>query len=366
MGAALSVRAGVRVRGWDRPQRPTLLFRLIFASGFLAFSSTELSRLDHQAPASPAQTASTAIDPTVTGGIASPVILHEVTRAAKGDRLVHARSATQPFYAGVIATRPIFAAASPDLPSEFSLPKPIMVSAEAELPAPASASPEATPDAAPQALLTYKPVKAMPAVAAEKPAAAPDAPPVLLAYAPARDADAEKAPFDAVIKNKAMSAIVVPNVDVNHAWVNDPLPASVHDAGEIKCLATAIYFEARGEPQLGQLAVAQVVLNRVKNPAYPNTICGVVYQNKNMRHRCQFSFACDGIRDRITDEGSWTQALTLAQKVVNDETDMFLADVGTSTHYHAVYVRPRWARSMKKMDKIGRHIFYKTYGGGWS
>jgi spore germination cell wall hydrolase CwlJ-like protein len=91
-----------------------------------------------------------------------------------------------------------------------------------------------------------------------------------------------------------------------------------------------------------------------------------VYQNKNMRNRCQFSFACDGIKDRITDYGSWSRAQALAKKVMNDDRTMFIAEVGPSTHYHANYVRPRWARHMKKMQKIGRHIFYKTYNGGWS
>ena len=104
----------------------------------------------------------------------------------------------------------------------------------------------------------------------------------------------------------------------------------------------------------------------MKNPAYPNTICGVVYQNKNKRHRCQFSFACDGIRDRITDPRSWATAQALANRVVADPNAAFLSDVGTSTHYHATYVRPRWARHMAKTEKIGRHIFYRTYGGGWS
>jgi len=160
--------------------------------------------------------------------------------------------------------------------------------------------------------------------------------------------------------------VLVPKVDANHAWVNNPLPASVHTEAQLKCLATAIYFEARGEPEAGQVAVAQVVLNRVKNPAYPGTICGVVYQNKNMRYRCQFSFACDRRADRVTDMASWKEADKIAREIVDDQKGMFLADVGASTHYHAVYVRPRWARSMKKMDKIGRHIFYKTYGGGWS
>jgi spore germination cell wall hydrolase CwlJ-like protein len=347
------VRAGVRPGGWNRPQRPTLLFRLIFAGAFLALSSTGISQSEH-APQSQAETAAAdlGVDPLTTGGIAAPAMVM-LKQAIKGDRLNHAHLMTQAFNAGAVEAPAFFSPVVSGMNATFALPKPIAVSAAVDLPP------------RPGAAVT----RPIPAVAAAKLPLAPTATPapVLLAYAPAKDLGAETAPFDAVIaKDKPMSAILVPNVDFNHAWVNDPLPASVHSEGEITCLATAIYFEARGEPQLGQLAVAQVVLNRVKNPAYPNTICGVVYQNKNMRHRCQFSFACDGIRDRVTDEGSWTQALALARKVVGDETDMFLADVGTSTHYHAVYVRPRWARSMKKMDKIGRHIFYKTYGGGWS
>ncbi len=93
-------------------------------------------------------------------------------------------------------------------------------------------------------------------------------------------------------------------------------------ASELKCLATAIYFEARGEPEEGQLAVAQVVLNRVKNPAYPNTICGVVYQNKTKRNRCQFSFACDGRSDRITDMTALgNRAEELAKRSVEEQAD---------------------------------------------
>ena len=99
----------------------------------------------------------------------------------------------------------------------------------------------------------------------------------------------------------------MPNAPATHAWVNKPIPASARSATELKCLATAIYFEARGEPEHGQIAVAQVVLNRLKNPTYPNTICGVVYQNKTHRNRCQFSFACDGRPERITDMGSWNE-----------------------------------------------------------
>lgn len=201
------------------------------------------------------------------------------------------------------------------------------------------------------------------AVASATPAASSQQP-TLLAYAPA-GADDETKPFDALL-GPEKGIVLDPKIDAAHAWLNDPLPASARSATQVKCLATAIYFEARGEPEKGQIAVAQVVLNRLKNPAYPDTICDVVYQNKNQRNRCQFSFACDGRPDRITDKSAWDDALRLARKVVNDQSNLFLSDVGAATHYHATYVRPRWARTMLKVDKIGRHVFYKTRNGGWT
>ena len=149
-----------------------------------------------------------------------------------------------------------------------------------------------------------------------------------------------------------------------HAWLANPLPSQAFGKIQQNCLARGIYFEARGESELGQAAVAQVILNRVRNPAYPATICGVVYQNKTWRNRCQFSFACDGISDRIRSQHSWKTAQRVAASVSDGTT--WLEDVGDSTHYHANYVRPRWARTMKKTDRIGRHIFYRTKNGGWS
>ena len=92
-----------------------------------------------------------------------------------------------------------------------------------------------------------------------------------------------------------------------HVWVQNQLPASVFLKKQQKCLAEGIYFEARGEPEEGQAAVAQVILNRVRNPAYPKTICGVVYQNKRHRNRCQFSFACDGRSEVIAERASGTR-----------------------------------------------------------
>ncbi len=149
-----------------------------------------------------------------------------------------------------------------------------------------------------------------------------------------------------------------------HWWAANPLPASVVLPKEQRCLAEAIYFEARGEPLSGQAAVAQVVLNRVKNPAYPATICKVVYQNRTRRNSCQFSFACDGKPDRISAKEPWVVAQRLAREIITGKH--MSKKVGASTHYHATYVRPRWARKMKRLGKVGRHVFYQTYGGGWS
>ena len=148
-----------------------------------------------------------------------------------------------------------------------------------------------------------------------------------------------------------------------HVWVQNPLPASVFQKKQQKCLAEGIYFEARGEPEAGQAAVAQVILNRVRNPAYPDTICGVVYQNKSWRNRCQFSFACDGRSEVIAERASGTRR---AHR--RDVTDgrIWIAEVGDSTHYYANYVRPGWARRMIKVDTNRRALFYRTRFGGWS
>jgi spore germination cell wall hydrolase CwlJ-like protein len=130
---------------------------------------------------------------------------------------------------------------------------------------------------------------------------------------------------------------------------------------EKRCLAEAIYFEARSEPEEGQAAVAQVVLNRVASGLYPSSICGVVYQNRNRYNACQFSFACEGKSLRVTEMDSWQTATRIAEEVMDGKT--YLSDVGGSTHYHANYVRPRWARRLEKMDVIGHHIFYKLRPG---
>lgn len=125
---------------------------------------------------------------------------------------------------------------------------------------------------------------------------------------------------------------------------------------EENCLAKAVYFEARSESELGQLAVAKVVLNRVKDPSYPKTICGVVYQGSDRRNSCQFSFACDGIADEVKSKAAWDRSKKVAQKAIAG--DQTIRVIGAATNYHADYVRPKWAKEMRKLIKIGRHIFY--------
>jgi len=128
------------------------------------------------------------------------------------------------------------------------------------------------------------------------------------------------------------------------------------EARERRCLATAIYFEARGEPVRGQVAVGQVIMNRVRSPLFPQTICGVVYQGQ-MHPGCQFSFTCDGHTDIPRNDEQWALAQDIAKKITAGE--LWLPEVGYSTYYHANYVSPNWVGGMSKIDTIGRHIFYK-------
>ncbi|WP_246272984.1 cell wall hydrolase [Oricola thermophila] len=144
--------------------------------------------------------------------------------------------------------------------------------------------------------------------------------------------------------------------EVYLAAAPDALAAEVPKA-EIECLATAIYFEARSEPVPGQEAVAQVILNRKASDTWPDTICGVVFQNAHRRNACQFSFACDGQPDVPRERKAWQRAKEIAGKILFDRD--VPAPVLTATHYHADYVRPYWASSMKRLSKIGRHIFYR-------
>jgi len=126
------------------------------------------------------------------------------------------------------------------------------------------------------------------------------------------------------------------------------------------CLTQAVYYEAGFEPMEGRRAVAQVVLNRLRHPAFPKSVCGVVYQGSGGRV-CQFTFVCDGALYRAPELGAWRQAEQVARAALAGYVE---PSVGEATHYHADYVAPRWAPLLAKVAQIGQHIFYR-WPGGW-
>lgn len=128
------------------------------------------------------------------------------------------------------------------------------------------------------------------------------------------------------------------------------------DNEERTCLAQAIYYEARSEARVGQLAVADVVLNRVASPAYPDTICDVVYQGSERRTGCQFSFTCDGSMKARLNERKWREAEMLAGAVIAGIRKPVSRQ---ATHYHADYVSPDWADTLTPTAVIGTHKFYR-------
>lgn len=129
----------------------------------------------------------------------------------------------------------------------------------------------------------------------------------------------------------------------------------------LDCLAQAIYYEAASESEAGQRAVAQVVLNRVRHPAYPATVCGVVFEGARRSTGCQFSFSCDGALRRGPMPALWERARRVAEAALNGAV---YAPAGWATHYHANYVVPYWASSLVKTATVGAHIFYR-WRGGW-
>jgi spore germination cell wall hydrolase CwlJ-like protein len=132
-------------------------------------------------------------------------------------------------------------------------------------------------------------------------------------------------------------------------------------ARQMRCLGEAIYFEARSEPEAGQAAVAQVVLNRVRSGIFPTNVCAVVYQDRNRPFACQFSFACEGKSLRIEEPAAWATATRIAQAVVSGAN--YNPKLVEALNYHANYVYPFWAPSLRRVDRIGAHIFYAMRAG---
>lgn len=164
-------------------------------------------------------------------------------------------------------------------------------------------------------------------------------------------------------------------VEMNAAVPNDSgpiLPASAFRAAygddgigtrmtALECLTSAIYYEAASESSEGQRAVAQVVLNRVRHPAFPHSVCGVVFQGAERTTGCQFTFTCDGSLARQRNPQSWRRAMSVAAAALAGYVER---SVGTATHYHTVWVVPYWQSSLTKITTVGAHIFYR-WTGNW-
>jgi spore germination cell wall hydrolase CwlJ-like protein len=137
-------------------------------------------------------------------------------------------------------------------------------------------------------------------------------------------------------------------------------PATAEDRRRaLRCLTQGIYYEAALEPTEGQEAVAQVILNRVRDPNYPNSVCGVVFEGAERTTGCQFSFTCDGALAQAPVGWAWNRARLVAERALAGAVS---ARVGTATHYHADYVHPWWAPTLNKLTQIGAHIFYRWKG----
>jgi hypothetical protein len=127
----------------------------------------------------------------------------------------------------------------------------------------------------------------------------------------------------------------------------------------LDCLTAAVYYEAATEPRAGQEAVAQVVLNRLRHPAFPKSVCGVIYEGVGNGGVCQFTFACDGSTLRQPVPRLWENAREVAAAALSGHV---ASQVGTATHYHAVYVNPYWRASLVQIGRIGNHLFYSMPG----
>ncbi len=130
-------------------------------------------------------------------------------------------------------------------------------------------------------------------------------------------------------------------------------------ARALQCLTTAIYYEAASESDAGQAAVAQVILNRVRHPAFPATVCGVIYQGSERHTGCQFSYACDGAMARVPSRAGWERARRIAARAL---AGYVFAPVGLATHYHTYAVTPSWNRSLVMTDAVGAHFFHRWKG----
>jgi hypothetical protein len=164
----------------------------------------------------------------------------------------------------------------------------------------------------------------------------------------------------------ALGSFAAPHPGMSGAHAAPPAPPplilqNVAPQQALNCLASAVYYEAGNQDSDGERAVAQVVLNRVRHPAFPNSVCGVVYQGSTRATGCQFTFTCDGSLAREPDAEGWRRAWKVAEDALSGKV---YTPVGWATHYHADYVLPTWAASMAKNAVLGSHLFYR-WAGSW-
>ncbi len=140
------------------------------------------------------------------------------------------------------------------------------------------------------------------------------------------------------------------------------LLASTHSVAidELRCMTEAIYFEARGEGYIGQVAVGNVIFNRVNSSSFPDTVCEVVHQGRKYRgqmvkHKCQFSYYCDGKLERIRNKDSFLTAVKAATAAMTES----VISIQAATHYHTVDVNPYWGKRLEYLGRIGKHEFYR-------
>jgi spore germination cell wall hydrolase CwlJ-like protein len=139
----------------------------------------------------------------------------------------------------------------------------------------------------------------------------------------------------------------------------DPFALQTKSKSDLDCLTQAVYYEARGETDAGQRAVAQVILNRVRHPAYPKTICNVVYEGALRSTGCQFSFTCNGVMSNRIESWSWKRARAVAEDALDGYV---MKAVGMATHFHTTNVNPAWAPRLDLVGTIGTHVFYQFRG----
>ena len=167
----------------------------------------------------------------------------------------------------------------------------------------------------------------------------------------------QMSPQQAAAANAAIPFSVLPNPAAAPFKLD---AADTLDRGHaLDCLTMAVYYEAASEPDQGQAAVAQVVLNRLRNPLFPKTVCGVVLQGSDLPTGCQFTFTCDGSLGRLPSQTGWTRARHTAERALNGYVEK---SVGEATHYHTVWVVPYWQPTLVKLTQIGAHIFYRWAG----